>query len=146
MNLMEVMVATLLFSVSAGSSMRIWSLISSGEARQRHQQQQAERLEAELASQEALLRQQALQATDLPICGQGADRLVALLKARPARPGVLRRITRLDLEDGVLVELASEGASLSRQRLYRPAALGLCLPFPVAAPLPAAGGGSLDLS
>ena len=141
MNLMEVMMATLLFSVSAGSSMRVWSLISSGEAQQRLHREQAELLETELASQEAWLRQQALVATDLPVCGQGAERLVALLGRRPPRPGVQRRITRLDLEDGVLVELTGEHSSLLRQRLYRPAALGMCLPSPVPSPLSAAAGG-----
>lgn len=148
MNLMEVMVATLLFSVSAGSSMRIWSLISSGEAQQRQSQEQAQRLESELASVEAQLRLEAQQATALPVCGQGAAHLVALLTSRPSRPGVLRQITRLDLEDGVLLQLAGEGSPLRRQRLYRPAALGLCTPSPTALLLqpPAASGGNHDLA
>lgn len=128
MNLIEVMLATVLFSFSAGSCLQLWGLISIEEQQQQQRQQQAERLEGELVSLEALLRQQPRGAGDLPLCAQGRERLASLLASQPPRAGVQRRITAVEQEDGLLLELAVDGSSLRRQRLYRSAALGLCLP------------------
>ena len=147
MNLLEVLMAAVLFVLSAGSSLQIWNLISSGEMQHQQRQRLADRLDVELAAVEGLLRQQARQVQALPACGQGAAPLALLIGTRPVHEGIVRRITPLDLEDGLLLELAVEGSPLRRRRLYRPAALGLCLPAsppltpaPARPPLPEAGG------
>jgi type II secretory pathway component PulJ len=137
MNLIEVMLATVLFAFSAGSSLQIWGLISLDERQQQQRQQLAERLEGELVSLEALLRQQPRRAGELPPCAQGREQLTSLLNSLPPRAGVQRRITAVEQQDGLLLELAIDGSSLRRQRLYRSAALGLCLP-PSSAAAPAA--------
>jgi type II secretory pathway component PulJ len=128
MNLIEVMLATVLFSCSAGSCLQLWGLVSLDAQRQQQRQQLAERLEAELVSLEAHLHQQPRQAQALPPCGPGPEPLRSLLAAQPVAAGVQRQISALGLEEGLLVELSIEGSSLRRQRLYRAAALGLCLP------------------
>jgi hypothetical protein len=109
-SLIEVLMAALVFSLSAGSSLRIWSLISMGVMQEERRQVLADRLDGELAGLEAMLR---------------------LLSARPRAVGVQRRLTRLPADDGLVLELAIEGLPLRRQRLLLPAALGLCQSPPV---------------
>lgn len=132
MNLVEVVLAGVLFTVSAGSSLQIWSLVSLGVAQEERRQQLADRLEGELVGLEALLRSQARRMLPVPTCGASAATLQALLAARTPAVGVQRQLRLLPEEDGLLVELTAEGFPLRRQRLYVPAALGLCVP---AAPL-----------
>lgn len=135
MNLIEVMLATVLFSCSAASCLQLWGRLCLDAQRQQQRQQQAERLEGELVALEAHLRQQPRQVQALPPCGPGPEPLRSLLTAPPAAAGVQRQIMALGLEEGLLVELSIEGSSLRRQRLYRAAALGLCLPAgPATAP------------
>lgn len=133
MNLIEAMLAAVLFSCSAGSCLQLWGLLSLDAQRQHQRQQLAERLEGELVSLEAFLRQQPRREQALPPCGQGPEPLRSLLASRPARAGVYRQISVPGLDDALLVELSSEGSSLRRRRLYRAAALGLCLPSAPAA-------------
>lgn len=131
MSLIEVLMAALLFSLSAGSSLRIWSLISMGAMQEERRQVLADRLDGELAGLEAMLRLQSRQALQPPPCGHAAASLQALLSARPSAEGVQRRLTLLPADDGLVLELAIEGLPLRRQRLLLPAALGLCQSSPV---------------
>lgn len=128
MNLVEVVLAGVLFTVSAGSSLQIWSLVSLGVVQEERRQQLADRLEEELVGQEALLRLQGRRMLPAPTCGASAAALQALLAARTPGAGVQRQLRLLPQEDGLLVELTAEGLPLRRQRLYLPAALGLCVP------------------
>jgi hypothetical protein len=137
-NLIEVLMATLLFSVSAGSSLQIWSLISVGMVQEERRQVLADRLESELAALEATLRLQSRQALQPPPCGNAATSVQALLSSRPSAEGVQRRLTLLPANDGLVLELAIEGLPVRRQRLLLPAALGLCQSPPV--PAAATGG------
>jgi hypothetical protein len=125
-NLIEVLLAALLFSLSAGSSLRIWSLIAMGVTQEERRQLLADRLEGELAALEASLRLQSRQTLEPPPCGNSATTLQTLLSSRPSSAGVERRLTLLPADDGLLLELAIEGLPHRRQRLLLPAALGLC--------------------
>lgn len=126
MNLIEVLMAALLVSLSAGSSLRIWSLIAMGVTQEERRQLLADRLEGELAALEASLRLQSRQSPQPPPCGNSAATLQTLLSSRPSAEGVERRLTLLPADDGLLLELAIDGLPLRRQRLLLPAALGLC--------------------
>lgn len=135
MNLIEVLVAATLMTLSASSTLQIWNQLSLGVLQQEQRQQLADRLDGELAALEASLRLQSQQAQPIPACGHAAPSLQALLLSRPAAAGVQRQLKLLDQEDGLLLELAIEGLPLRRQRLYLPAALGLCDAAAAAAPL-----------
>ncbi len=132
MNLMEVLSAALLFSLSAGSSLQIWSLISIGVMQEERRQQLADRLDGDLAALEASLRLHSRQMLQPPPCGSSAASLRTLLSSHPSSAGVQRQLTLLPTQDGLLVELAIEGLPVRRQRLVLPAALGLCQPLPAA--------------
>lgn len=138
MNLIEVLVAALLFSLSAVSSLRIWNLIAIGVTQEERHQQLADRLEGELAALEASLRQQSRQTLPRPPCGNSATALQTLLRSRPSTEGVERRLALLPEDDGLLLDLAIEGLPLRRQRLLLPAALGLCQSPAAAADTPPA--------
>jgi hypothetical protein len=129
-NLTEVLLAALLFSLSAGSSLRIWSLITVGVMQEERRQLLADRLDGELASLEASLRLHSRQSLQPPPCGNAATSLQTLLSSRPSGEGVQRRVTVLHADDGLLLELAIEGLPVRRQRLVLPAALGLCQSTP----------------
>jgi hypothetical protein len=133
MNLIEVLVASLLVSLSAVSSLGIWSQITLGVVQEERRQLLSERLEAELATLDANLRIQRRGLTTAT-CGASAAALQTSLAAQPVAAGVERRLKVLPGEDGVLLELSIEGLPLRRRRLYLPAALGLCdAPQPAAA-------------
>lgn len=126
MNLIEVLMAALLFSLSAGSSLRIWSLISMAVMQEERRQLLADRLDSELAALEASLRLQSRQTLQPPPCGNTASVLQTRLSSRPSTEGVLRRLTVLPAEDGLLLELSIQDLPVRRQRLVLPVALGLC--------------------
>lgn len=141
MNLAEVLIAAVLFTLSAGSSLQIWSLISLAAVEEERRQQLADRLDGELAGLDAWLRLQAQQAVAHPPCGQSAGSLQTLLVSRAPSAGVQRQTSLLAGSDGVLLELAIEGLPLRRRRLVLPAALGLCTPAPQPAQVAGPGGG-----
>lgn len=126
MTLLEGLIATLLFSFSAGSSLQIWSRLSAGVMQEERRQQLADRLDAELAAVDASLRLQSRQLLQLPPCGNSAAALHSQLAARPLAAGVRRQLSVLEGEEALLLDLAVDGLPIRRQRLYLPAALGLC--------------------
>lgn len=128
MNLIEVLMAALLFSLSAGSSLRILSQTTLGVMQEERRQQLRERLDGELAVLEASLRRLARQTPQPPPCGNTAASLRAQLSSLPSTAGVLRQLSLLPGQDGLLLELALEDLPVRRQRLVLPAALGLCQP------------------
>lgn len=142
MNLIEVLMAALLFSLSAGSSLQIWSQLSQGVMREERHQQLADRLDAELAAVDASLRLQSRQLQQPPPCGNTATALHSQLASRPLAAGMRRQLSLLEGQEGLLLDLAVEGLPIRRQRLYLPAALGLCSASAAgtAAPAPASHG------
>ena len=126
MNLIELMVASSLVSVCALASLGLCSQISLAVLQEERRQHLADRLEGELAALEATLRLQSQRSARPSTCDIAAAELQALLASRPPGSGVQRRLQRLEREDGLLLELAIEGLPIRRQRLYMPAALGLC--------------------
>lgn len=132
MNLFEVLLAALLFALSAGSSLRIWGLISMGVMQEERRQLLADRLDGDLAALEAHLRLQSRQALPPRPCGNAATSVQAMLSSLPSAEGVQRRLTLLPEEDGLLLELSIEGLPLRRQRLVLPVAMGLCQSPPAA--------------
>lgn len=128
MNLMEVVMAALVFSVSAGSSLQIWTLMSAGVLQQEQRQRLADRLDGELAALEAMVRLQSRRQGTPVACEAGAAALRQWLLTRPLGDGVVRQVSPLPQEDGVLLQLTIAGSPGRRQRLFHPAALGLCLP------------------
>jgi len=135
MNRLEVLIAALLFALSAGSSLRILSQTSLGVVQEERRQLLRERLDGELAALEAGLRLLARQTPQPPPCGNTAASLRAQLSSRPSVEGVWRQLSLLPAQDGLLLELAIEGLPLRRQRLVLPAALGLCQPGASTQPL-----------
>lgn len=130
MNLAEVLMAAMLLAMSAGSSLRIWSLISVSVIQEERRQQLADRLDGELAALEASLRLQNRQGSSPPPCGNSAAALQMQLNSRPSAAGVQRQLKLLPAEDGLLLELAIDGLPFRRQRLVLPAAMGLCRSVP----------------
>lgn len=126
MTLIEVLMAALLFSLSAGSSVQIWNQLSLGVMQEERHQQLADRLDAELAAVDASLRLQSRQLLQPPPCGNTAAALHSQLAARPLAAGLQRQLRVLEGEETLLLDLAVDGLPIRRQRLYLPAALGLC--------------------
>lgn len=126
MSLMEVVIAAVLFTFSAGSSLQIWSQLSLGVMQQERHQQLADQLDAELAALDASLRLQSRQLLQPPPCGNSAAALRSQLSARPLAAGLQRQLTVLEGDEALLLDLAIDGLPIRRQRLYLPAALGLC--------------------
>jgi len=134
MSLLEALIAALLFALSAGASLQIWSQLSMGVIQEERQQQLTDQLDAELAAVEASLRLQSRQQLQPPPCGDTAAALHAQLSERPSAAGIQRQLTVLQADEALLLDLAVDGLPLRRQRLYLPAALGLCSPIPTAPP------------
>lgn len=137
MSLLEGLIAALLFALSAGASLQIWSQLSVGVIQEEQQQQLADRLDAEVAAIDASLRLQSRQQLQPPPCGATVAALHDQLSTRPLAAGIQRQLTVLHADEALLLDLAVDGLRLRRQRLYMPAALGLCSPIP-SAPLPVA--------
>ena len=131
MSLLELLTGTLIFVMAAGSSLQLWALAGSAVQSQERRQQRMDQAEASLARAETALRGLAPSGGD---CASAADRLMNALAAQPLAAGLERRLEQSAGGDGVVLSLTPEGEAGPRQRLYLPAALGLCGTPPVAAP------------
>jgi hypothetical protein len=145
MSLLEVVTGMVLFVMAAGSSLQLWALASAAAQEQDRRQQRLEQLEA------AVLRAERSPSSLAPShgdCAAAAQRLMNTLAAQPLAAGLERRLARSPAGDGVVLSLTAAGDPEPRQRLYMPAALGLCgaplvtVPVPPleTAPLPPLGG------
>jgi hypothetical protein len=135
MSLTEVLVASCLLLGCLSGSLQLWSFAVGMGGSEERRQLLRERVEAELVGSEARLR---LHSRALPPSGdclaQGRS-LQAALAAYPLPEG-LRRQLRLQDEGPLLeVNVDAEGLGEPRQRLWSPAAFGLCvMANPPAAP------------
>jgi hypothetical protein len=84
-----------------------------------------EEADASLLRAEAALRRLAVPAPGGD-CASAADLLMGALAAAPLAPGLERNLQLSASGDGVVLSLAVEGEVEPRQRLFLPAALGLC--------------------
>ena len=140
MNLVEVLLAGLLFSLASAGSLEVMAGL--GRSQQRTSQAQAAevQLEAELRRSQALVRSGAAQqqATDLA-CEQPALLLSRLLTdpapgegndpaPSAATPAPLARQVSVLAPGLVRLQLGAAGGRWQRQRLFSAAAYGLCPP------------------
>lgn len=126
MNLVEVLTSGLLFTLAAAASLQLWSLGATGSVRDGDRQLRLDRLEAELLGSEERLRQRARQGDAGSSCREAVTNLAEYLAAVPALADVERQ--QRATPDGrlLLVQVTLPSEAISRQRLYSPAALGLC--------------------
>ncbi len=137
MSLMEVTVASCLLLGALSGSLQLWaSAVGMGSSEERRQLLR-ERVEAELIGSEARLRFHSRALHPSADCLAQGRSLQAALAAYPLPEG-LRRQLRLQ-DEGPLLEVSvdAEGLQEPRQRLWSPAAFGLCVTAaPPAAPEP----------
>jgi len=124
MQIVEVLVAAVVFSAASASSLQLWSQAAvSAEGAQR-QAQQLERIELDRLQLQAHWRRD-LEAE--AACGDGGDAMKAVAAALPVPPQLQRELLPSSEPAGVLVRwrVASEPA-LQRERLFTPEGLGVC--------------------
>lgn len=125
MNLLEVLLAGVLFFGSSTASLLIWSRAVAALDADARRGALLEGLEAELQAAESRLREAALsQAPGLP-CQQRQRQLLAALDRDPAAGGVTRQLEGDASAAAVRLLLGAEG--LERRRSYQAAAFGGCL-------------------
>ena len=129
MNLAEVLVAALVFSIAGGSSLRVWSGSAASSQSALLQEQWLLQIDADLQRSEGTLRQVATARGPLESC----DAAVAFMQQ--AVVGEARAV--LVLRYGLTTPGA--GPPLQRERLLAPQAYGLCGASTDLAQQPAAG-------
>jgi len=127
MNLVEVMIASLIVVASSAGSLQVWTQMMQSIRQQDQLQRVSDQLDAELVSIEATLRRLRLSMAGPPVCGQSAPILQGLLASSSQTSEIVREVSLVPSDDVVQVVLSAEGHPWKRQRLIRPAALGLCL-------------------
>ena len=126
MNLLEAVMASVLFAGSACGSARICALATASVAQDEHHQQLLEQTDAALAVVEATLRQQPRPPLPLANCPLQTQRLAAVVSLLPVPTGLARRLGPSEAGTQLVVTLEAAGLAQPRTRLYSPAALGLC--------------------
>ncbi|MFM8277609.1 MAG: hypothetical protein ACKN89_11615 [Cyanobium sp.] len=134
MTMTELITAASVVLTATAAALQVNSAAASALAAAEQRLQALDRLDAELVLVERQLRDLA---TSVPLaaaatdpagaCATKADALRDQLAAQPASSGLVRRVERRAGPGSLLaVELRSEAANLTRQRLFSLAALGLC--------------------
>ncbi|MCS5700662.1 hypothetical protein NZK32_16595 [Cyanobium sp. FGCU-52] len=125
MNLIEPLVASLVFCGVASASLQIWAL--GLEAGQTQQQLQSlhDRIDGELIASESRLRQLPRPSAPPP-CSQLVPQLVASLEMGAPAEGLQRQVEASADGQALLVRVVGPTEDASRVRLLHPAALGLC--------------------
>jgi len=129
MNLIEVVVAAALFLGACSGAAQMGASSAQAMTKGRLQGQQLEQIEAQFLAAAALLRQ-VEPSSDLNLtCDAAAQLLQSQLAASlpPVEAGVVRQLSLVPGSIHLQLTLAGEGG-LRRQRLYSPAAAGLCGP------------------
>ncbi len=129
MNLVEPMVASLLFVGAATGSVQLHLLASAADAADTRLQSVLDRVEAELQAAELLLRQRARSGVDGGhSCAAVAQAWAALLAAQPVAEGVQRQQgVEAGVEPPLLrLQVAAPGLPRPRERRYSPAAFAAC--------------------
>ncbi len=131
MNLVEAMVASVMFVTSSSCSLQLWSSSASWARQAEAQQQRAAQLEADLLASQAQLT--ALAGTQIAAdCTAASSWLAAHMQSLPSGEGIVRQVSA-EPEDLVRLQVATaEGEQ--RQRWLSPAAYGLCGSQPAGEP------------
>lgn len=127
MNLVETLLATVVFTASAAASLQLWGLAAVATARHDRLQDLVDRADAELMAVDLRLRRQA-RAEAAPLdCVAAAEQLVALALPASTDDAVSRQVA-LGGEGNaqVVVTVLVQELDQPRRRLYSPAAMNLC--------------------
>ena len=129
MNLIEVVVAAALFLGACSGAAQMGASSAQAMTKGRQQGQQLEQIEAQFLAAAALLRQVEPSSDRNLTCDAAAQLLQSQLAASlpPVEAGVVRQLSLVPGSIHLQLTLAGEGG-LRRQRLYSPAAAGLCGP------------------
>lgn len=135
MNVADVLIGSLVFSLASGSSLQLTAGMGRALVAQRADQERMERIEAEFLAADQRLRQTAAQLSSAdPACADPAGLMVALIQAsqtqaplaQPLPAGMERRLEVVDPQQ-VRLSFRGAGTAVSRQRLFTSAAYGLCI-------------------
>jgi hypothetical protein len=135
MNFADVLIGSLVFTLASGSSLQLTAGMGRSLVAQRADQERMEWIELELLAADQRLRNgAALRPNPDPACADSAGLMLALIQApltqapltQPLPAGLERQ---LDVNGPHQVRLSFSGAgtAVSRQRLFTPAAYGLCM-------------------
>jgi len=130
MNFADVLVGSLVFTIASGSSLDLTARMGRSLIEQRQDKEQMERMDLELLAAERALRQVALEAPfSDAVCADPTGTLHTALSSAssgaPLPPGLERRVELAGARQVRLI-LRGGGEALDRQRIYTPAAYGLC--------------------
>jgi len=126
MSLIETVMASLVFSLSAAASLHLLDLVSSSELALQKRQQQVDQLEAGLVAFESQLRSAIRLAVPTGDCNRAAGQLLLALQASEPSPGLRRDLTVVAAGEVLQLRLVVDGLGQTRQRDYHPGAFGLC--------------------
>ncbi len=126
MTLTETVVASLVFSLTAAASVHLLNLVSVSVLDLERRQQRLDQLEAGLVASESLLRSESRQMAPVGDCSQAAARLLAILQSSSPKSGWSRDLSLTASGEMLQLRLAVAGLAQTRQRIYHPAAFGLC--------------------
>lgn len=134
MTMTELIAAATVVLTATSAALHVNSAAASALATAEQRLQALDRLDAELGLVERQLRDlaaavpvAATATTPAATCEAKADALREQLAAQPASAGLVRGVERQTGPGSLLaVELRSEAANLTRQRIFSLAALGLC--------------------
>lgn len=129
MTLKETVTASLVFSLAAAASLQLLDRVSASVLELERRQQRSDLLEAEMVAFESVLRSEVRQTTPMATCELAAGRWLLVLQATtPAAPELRKELSLVPSGDALQLRLAVEGLTQTRQRIYHPAAFGLCPP------------------
>ncbi|MCP9840788.1 hypothetical protein KBY93_09090 [Synechococcus sp. J7-Johnson] len=133
MNLVEVMVAAVVFGLAANASAQLWGSSALWSQRAEQRQELMRRLDADLLRREHGLRRAALAVAPAADCAVAGDWLEAQLQAAATElpAGVTATLQREEDNGagGLWLVLRSEHQAIERRRLFMAAAHGLCQPL-----------------
>lgn len=128
MQLIELIMAAVVFSGAASCSLQLWGQAASGAHRAEHLEQLQQRIELDRLQLQAHW-QRLLSAA--PVCSSAVTEIVSIAAALPLPPQVQRRTRVDDHSAGVWVHWqATDTPGLERERLFTAAGLGFCPPEP----------------
>jgi hypothetical protein len=132
MNLVEVMVASVLFVLASSCSAQVWGQSVAWSQRVEQRREVLQRLDADLLRQEHTLRQAAAAAVPALSCQGATDWMRAQLTATVTDlpEGIAQHLeSPASGEPGALwLVVGSQAHRIERRRLFTAAAHGLCLP------------------
>ena len=124
MQLIEVMVASAVFTAAAGSSLQLWSQAAGTTQQAELRQQHLDRIELDRLQLQAHWRHNLARE---PGCLISRAQLIATASAVAVPPQLLRELSLSDQAGALQVRWRVAGdPSLQRERLFTPAGLGLC--------------------